>query len=156
MPMQPGVDPNSQPNVQSPPPQQIIHGEIQNAQFASNQQQIVYIDLKYKPERNYRHISYLILGIGILLYIGFFIFSMLGDSPLISMVGQSLCCFSFGIGFILDATFYKGKSNWEVSTGQSNGGSITGMIFDIIFALIAIVIAIFAVITIVLVNPAYL
>ena len=42
--------------------------------------------------------------------------------------------------------FYKGKADWEVSTGQSNGGSITGMVFDFIFAIIAIA---FAILTIV-------
>lgn len=146
MTMQPGEDPNAQPHTQPAPPQQIIHGEQQNAQFATNQQQIVYINLKYKPEVNFRHISYIVIGIGITLYFGIFIFSMETDSFLMTQIGTSLCCFSFCIGFILDGMFYKGKADWEVSTGQSNGGSITGMVFDFIFAIIAIA---FAILTIV-------
>ena len=59
------------------------------------------------------------------------------------IIGNSVCCLSFSIAFFLDAAFYKGKSDWQTSTGQSNTGSMVGLVFDIIFGIIALLWAIF-------------
>ena len=83
---------------------------------------------------------------GVVIYFGSMMFGVIFDSNVFFLLGESLCCLSFGLGFFLDAAFYKGKSEWESSTGQSNGGSTTGMIFDILFGIIAVVIALFVLI----------
>ena len=136
----------------NPPPEQIIiqpqqqlQGQVQLVQVAQ-QPQIVYIDLKYRPENNLRYWSYAVIGIGIVIYVSavFSSGALNGDgSGLGMMIGNSVCCLSFSIAFFLDAAFYKGKSDWQTSTGQSNTGSMVGLVFDIIFGIIALLWAIF-------------
>ena len=145
--MQPGVGPDVMPetqyiqNTQNPP---VV--VTQYAQPIALQPQIVYV-LKYRPESgNMRHWSYLAFFAGVVIYFGSMMFGAMSDSNVFFLLGESLCCLSFGLGFFLDAAFYKGKSDWESSTGQSNGGSTTGMIFDILFGIIAVVIALFVLI----------
>ena len=144
--MQPGVDPYSQPETQYVAPQQYVHAEMQYAQPAMPQQQIVYIDLKYKPEVNLRNWSYLALGIGIAVFFGFFALMVTNNSEIFYALGSTFCCFSFAIAGFMDAAFYKGKADWQLSTGQSNGGSITGMVFDIIFGILCVAYAIFMIV----------
>tara|TARA_B100000768_G_scaffold159809_1_gene159065 strand:- start:10 stop:471 length:462 start_codon:yes stop_codon:yes gene_type:complete len=141
--MQPGTDPGFKPNTQ------YIQSEqnpplvaAQHPQPVILQPQIVYV-LKYRPEsQNMRHWSYLAFFIGVVIFFGSMILEDFNGSAIISMLGESICCLFFGLGFFLDAAFYKGKSEWESSTGQSNSGSTAGMIFDILFGLIAIGVAI--------------
>ena len=136
----------------NPPPEQIIiqpqqqlQGQVQLVQVAQ-QPQIVYIDLKYRPENNLRYWSYAVIGIGIVIYVSavFSSGALNGDDSGLGMIiGNSVCCLSFSIAFFLDAAFYKGKSDWQTSTGQSNTGSMVGLVFDIIFGIIALLWAIF-------------
>ena len=140
--MQPGVDPYGQPENQYVAPQQYAQPAMQYAQPGMPQQQIVYIDLKYKPEVNLRNWSYLALGVGIIFYFGFMALGANTDSEIFIAIGSTFCCFSFAIACFMDAVFYKGKADWQLSTGQSNGGSITGMIFDIIFGVLCVAYAI--------------
>ncbi len=126
-------------------PQQQIQGQVQLVQVAQ-QPQVVYIDLKYRPENNLRYWSYGVIGIGIVIYMStvFSSGALNGDgSGLGVIIGNSVCCLSFSIAFFLDAAFYKGKSDWQTSTGQSNTGSMVGLVFDIIFGIIALLWAIF-------------
>ena len=126
-------------------PQQQIQGQVQLVQVAQ-QPQVVYIDLKYRPENNLRYWSYCVFGIGIGIYMStvFSSGALNGDgSGLGVIIGNSVCCLSFSIAFFLDAAFYKGKSDWQTSTGQSNTGSMVGLVFDIIFGIIALLWAIF-------------
>ena len=127
-------------------PQQQIQGQVQLVQVAQ-QPQVVYIDLKYRPENNLRYWSYAVIGIGTVIYASTVFSSGAlngGDgNGLGVMIGNSVCCLSFSIAFFLDAAFYKGKSDWQTSTGQSNTGSMVGLVFDIIFGIIALLWAIF-------------
>ena len=126
-------------------PQQQIQGQVQFVQVAQ-QPQVVYIDLKYRPENNLRYWSYAVIGIGIVIYVSavFSSGALNGDDSGLGMIiGNSVCCLSFSIAFFLDAAFYKGKSDWQTSTGQSNTGSMVGLVFDIIFGIIALLWAIF-------------
>ena len=137
-------------------PQQIAPQQIAPQQIAPQQiahpgmQQVVYIPLKYSPEVNFRYWSYLPLGIGITIYIAcaFAATSSTGDE-LISILGTSACCGLFAVAGFLDAAFYKGKSDWQASTGQSNGGSITGMVLDILFGVIGTIIAIWLIVVLI-------
>ena len=141
--MQPGVEPNNKPPRQFISTQQNESPVTQYVQPVTLQPQIVYV-LKYRPEtRNLRHWSYLIFFLGLVIYgassiIGIAVF----DSAVFIILGQSLCCFTFAAGFFMDAAFYKGKADWEHSTGQSNSGSTVGMVFDVLFGIIAIGMAI--------------
>ena len=53
-------------------------------------------------------------------------------------LSEAVCCLSIILTFVFDAVYYKGKADWQATTGQSNTWSLTGMIFDIIFALLVI------------------
>ena len=137
-------------------PQQIAPQQIAPQQIASQQiahpgmQQVVYIPLNYSPEVNLRNWSYLPLGIGITIYLASVFGSVSSSgSDLISMLGTSACCGLFAVAGFLDAAFYKGKSEWQASTGQSNGGSVTGMVLDIIFGVIASIIAIWLIVALI-------
>ena len=140
--MQPGVDPYGQPENQYVAPQQYAQPAMQYAQPGMPQQQIVYIDLKYKPEVNLRNWSYLALGVGIIFYFGFMALGANTDSEIFIAIGSTFCCFSFAIACFMDAVFYKGNADWQLSTGQSTGGSITGMIFVIFFGVLCVAYAI--------------
>ena len=122
--------------------QQQIQGQVQLVQV-TQQPQVVYIDLKYSPENNLRYWSYAVIGIGIVIYMSTVFSSGAlngGDGNGFGLiVGNSICCLSFSIAFFLDAAFYKGKSDWQTSTGQSNTGSTVGLVFDVIFGIIALV-----------------
>jgi len=117
-------------------PQQIVHPGMQ---------QVVYIPLKYSPEVNLRTWSYLPSGLGIAIYLASVIVAGSGSNTggeLVGFLGTSACCGLLAVACFLDAAFYKGKSEWQGSTGRLNGGSVTGMVFDIIFGVISSIIAI--------------
>tara|TARA_B110000444_G_scaffold69941_2_gene65743 strand:+ start:54806 stop:55243 length:438 start_codon:yes stop_codon:yes gene_type:complete len=118
--------------------QQQIQGQVQLVQV--QQPQVVYIDLKYSPENNLRYWSYAVIGLGLLIYFAsVFPGGAIDNNGLGVIIGNSICCLSFSIAFFLDAAFYKGKSDWQTSTGQSNTGSTVGLVFDVIFGIIALV-----------------
>ena len=143
------------------PAQQIIQGDVQNTNTekepkvnqgdaqntnTEHQQQVIYVELKYKPEQNYRHWSYAVIVLGVLIYfVSLFTFS--GTNSYGVFLGNSVCCLSFSAGLFLDAAFYKGKSDWQIATGQSNSGSKSGMVIDIILGIIALWIAIFGLVS---------
>ena len=145
------IQDGSQPiSSQAIAPQIIVPQQIDPQQIAPQQivhpgmQQVVYIPLKYSPEVNLRTWSYLPLGLGILIYLASAIGSVGSNtgSELVALLGTSTCCGLIAVACFLDAAFYKGKSEWQASTGQLNGGSVTGMVFDIIFGVISSIIAI--------------
>lgn len=127
------------------PAQQIIQGDVENTN-TEEQQQIIYVELKYKPEQNYRRLSYVVIILGVMIYfVSIFAFS--GSNSYGVFWGSAACCLSFSAGLFLDAAFYKGKSDWQIATGQSNSGSKTGMVIDIILGIIALWIAIFGLVS---------
>ena len=134
------MEPQNRPEQIVIQPQQNLQGEVQYTNIVQ-QPQIVYIDLKYNPENNFRYWSYGVIAVGISIYFGFGI--LFFESDFGPFIDNSLCCLSFSIAFFLDAAFYKGKSEWQTSTGQSSTGSIVGMVFDIIFGIIALFYAVF-------------
>ncbi len=124
---------------------QISQGDFQNTS-TEQQQEIIYFELKYKPEVNYRHWSYGVIVLGVLIYfVSIITFS--GSNSYGVFLGNAACCLSFSAGLFLDAAFYKGKSNWQNATGQSNSRSTTGMVIDIILGIIALLIAIFGIVS---------
>ena len=119
---------------------QVIQGDVHNTN-TEQQQQIIYVELKYKPEQNYRRWSYAVIVLGGLIYF-VSIFTFAGSNSYGFFLGNTVCCMSFSAGLFLDAAFYKGKSDWQVATGQSNTSSNMGMVIDIILGIIALWIAI--------------
>ena len=91
----------------------------------------------FTPSPNYRHISYLILGIGIFLSITI---SLIGDlmygwgGGALGRSTCSICCGSLGIACIVDAMYYNEKSNWEQETGVNSSSTTVGAILDIAVA----------------------
>ena len=102
--------------------------EIQNESPIISQQKIEPINLKYSPEVNLRTYSFFAIVIGLIACI---VSWWIGSWPEF-ICGNTLCIFSFAIACFLDASYSKGKSDWELSIGQSNSKSTIGMIFNII------------------------
>ena len=138
--MQPGVDPGKPTQTQFSGQTQYINEQIQQTQGAFPQQQIIIINAKYQPDFNFRYLSYAVfaLGIGASLILS----NMRTDGDADQYMGflsEATCCLSIILTFVFDAVFYKGKADWQSTTGQSNTGSITGMIFDILFGGLVII-----------------
>jgi len=102
--------------------------EIQNESPIISQQQKEPINLKYSPEVNLRTYSFFAIVIGLIACI---VSWWIGSWPEF-ICGNTFCIFSFAIACFLDASYSKGKSDWELSIGQSNSKSTIGMIFNII------------------------
>ena len=138
--MQPGVDPGKPSQTQFSGQTQYIKEQIQQTQGAFPQQQIIIINANFQPSFNFRYLSYAIFAFGIT---GSWILSITSiDSDVdqyLRFLSEATCCLSIILTFVFDAVFYKGKADWQSTTGQSNTGSITGMIFDLLFAGIVII-----------------
>ena len=133
--MQPGVGPEKPNQTQFSGQPQYINQQIQQSQGVFPQQQIIIINAKYQPDFNFRYLSYAVFALGITAY--FILSNMRTDSDVdqyLRFLSEATCCLSIILTFVFDAVFYKGKADWQSTTGQSNTGSLTGMIFDIIFA----------------------
>ena len=127
-------------NEPSQPSDQVAIGGAQPQILAGQptNQQVIYVQAPaFKPSPNYRHISYIVLGIGILtsLLLGFF--SGINGSDMLASLGNSMCCGAVGIACVLDAIYYNSKSNWQQQTGASTSGSTIGMVADILFGILA-------------------
>ena len=138
--MQPGVGPDKPNQTQFSGQPQYINQQIQQSQGAFPQQQIIIINAKYQPSFNFRYLSYAVFALGITAY--FVLSNMRTDGDIdqyLRFLSEATCCLSIILTFVFDAVFYKGKADWQSTTGQSNTGSITGMIFDILFAGLVII-----------------
>ena len=138
--MQPGVGPGKPIQTQFSGQPQYINQQIQQSQGAFPQQQIIIINAKYQPSFNFRYLSYAVFALGITAY--FILSNMRTDGDIdqyLRFLSEATCCLSIILTFVFDAVFYKGKADWQSTTGQSNTGSITGMIFDILFAGLVII-----------------
>jgi len=107
--------------------------EIQNESPIISHQQIEPISLKYSPIVNLRIYSFFAIVIGLLAGI---VPWWIGPSEFEFFCGNILCFFSFAIALFIDASYYKGKSDWELSIGKSNSKSTIGMIFNNILGII--------------------
>lgn len=138
--MQPGVDPKEQNQTQFHGQPNYLNQQIQQSQGVFPQQQVIVINAKYQPDFNFRYLSYLIFGLGVT--ISFILSNISTDSSAdqyIRFFGEASCCLSIILTFAFDAVFYKGKADWQSTTGQSNTGSIIGMIFNILFAFLVVI-----------------
>ena len=107
---------------------QILTGQPTN-------QQIIYVQApSFKPNPNYRHISYIVLGLGIVFSLLLSFISGTG-SEIAYRLGNSMCCGAIGVACILDAMYYNDKTNWQKQTGSETASSTIGMIADIVFAI---------------------
>ena len=117
---------------QSQPQQQTIAGMPANTQ-------VIYVQAPaFKPSPNYRHISYMVLGIGIVLSFTVGLMDLAYEA-----IASSMCCGAIGIACMLDAMYYNDKSNWQQQTGGDTSGSTIGMIVDILFGLLCFGMALF-------------
>ena len=117
---------------QSQPQPQTIAGIPANPQ-------VIYVQAPaFKPSPNYRHISYMVLGIGIVLSFTVGLMDLAYEA-----IASSMCCGAIGIACMLDAMYYNDKSNWQQQTGGDTSGSTIGMIVDILFGLLCFGMALF-------------
>ena len=128
-------------NDPNQPPGQVVVGGAQPQVLAGQptNQQVIYVQAPaFKPSPNYRHISYLIIGCGVLLSLGIWVLTELLGTGGFEELTNSMCCGSLGIACIFDAMYYNDKSTWSKQTGASDSGSIIGMVANIIFAMICL------------------
>ena len=131
-------------NDSNPPSGQVVIGGTQPQVLAGQptNQQVIYVQAPaFKPSPNYRHISYLVLGIGILISLLFVFIAGMDGSEIAYRLGNSICCGAVGIACVLDAIYYSGKSSWQQQTGADTSGTTIGMVADIIFGLLAFAMA---------------
>ena len=137
-------------NDPNQPPGQVVVGGAQPQVLAGQptNQQVIYVQAPaFKPSPNYRHISYLIIGCGVLLSLGIWVLTELLGTGGFEELTNSMCCGSLGIACIFDAMYYNDKSAWSKQTGASDSGSIIGMIANIIFAMICLGMALMFLVT---------
>ena len=134
--MQPSVDPKEQGQTQFSGQPQNLNQQIQQTQGVFPQQQVIILNPKFQPKFNFRYLSYAVFAIGITASIIFMEMSAPGrlTNDYWRFLSEASCCLSIILAFVFDAVFYKGKADWQATTGQSNTWSLTGMIFDILFA----------------------
>ncbi|MDP6324986.1 MAG: hypothetical protein QF722_04270 [Candidatus Thalassarchaeaceae archaeon] len=116
---------------------QVITGQPTN-------QQVIYVQAPaFKPSPNYRHISYIVIAIGIGLSILISVMAEISGlgSYFATQLTNTMCCGSLGIACIVDAMYYNDKSNWQQQTGADTTSTTIGMIADIVFAVICLGIA---------------
>ncbi|MEE2758934.1 MAG: hypothetical protein VYA86_03025 [Candidatus Thermoplasmatota archaeon] len=123
-------------------PQQVVVGTTQNQQFISGQpsvvgQQVIYVqNPKFKPETNYRHISYVVSALAALVFL-FGSFLGLDD------IACGFCCGILGVGMFLDAVYYGTKATWEKEHGQGTAGSTFGLIINLLIGIGCLLVALF-------------
>jgi hypothetical protein len=130
-------------NDPNQPPQQVVVGGTQPQVLAGQpiNQQVIYVQAPaFKPNPNYRHISYIIIAGGILLSIAFGVMADISGTY-VGQLTNSMCCGALGIACILDAMYYNDKSTWQQQTGADTTSTTIGMIADIIFGIICLGIA---------------
>ena len=137
-------------NDPSTPPGQVVVGGAQPQVLAGQptNQQVIYVQSpSFKPSPNYRHISYLIIGGGVLLSLGIWVLTEFLGLGSMEELTNSVCCGSLGIACIFDAMYYNDKSAWAKQTGAGESGSVIGMIFNIIIAMVCLGMALMFLVT---------
>lgn len=131
-----GQAPTSIPTT--PPPTQYFQGQLQPMMVGTSTvpQQVMYIPLNYKPTTNYRTISYIVLGLGIIASIFGNILAGASDSALLMNLSSLVCCGSFTAVLFLDAAYYKGKADWQMAHGMPNTGATASLVIESIFGII--------------------
>ena len=99
-----------QPMSPTPPPTQFIQAQMQPMGMVP--QQVMYIPLKYTPQKNYRTISYIVLAAGICISMMLSFVSTFTGSAIFESLTSVMCCGSFTGVVFLDAAYYKGKADW--------------------------------------------
>ena len=133
--MQPPTQPGQNTGA---PVSQVVGAPMGGQVIAPMGGQVIYVH--FKPSPNFRHISYMVLGGGIILSVVAMAIGGNGDfedSFFFINCASSICCGSISVACVLDAIYYSSKIKWQQSTGAQTGGSTFGMVVDILFAVIA-------------------
>ena len=133
--MQPPTQPGQIPGA---PVSQVVGAPMGGQVIAPMGGQVIYVH--FKPSPNFRHISYMVLGGGIVLSVVAMMLGWNSDFEVgffLVNCASSICCGSISVACVLDAIYYSSKIKWQQSTGAQTGGSTFGMVVDILFAFIA-------------------
>ena len=148
--VQPSENSASQPVLVTPTPQaQFIQGNMQ-AVAPGMVQPMAYIPLKYNPKPNYRTISYIVFGIGILVSVIASMVSSGATSNILEAFSSMVCCGAFTSVVFLDAAFYSGQARWQQANGLPSGGSTTSFVIELILGVILAIMFMFTVLAFVL------
>ena len=122
-------------------PESVVVGTTKPQQMISGQPtmggNMLYVqDPTFKPEPNFRRISYAALALAAIAFI-------FGWGTENIDIGCGFCCSLFGVGLMLDAAHYGMKATWQKEQGESTAGSTMGLIANILLGILCIFVALF-------------
>ena len=104
------------------------------------QQNIVYIQMP-KFKHPIRIWSYVLIGVGILIYFVSTILAFDSGTETMFELGYGTCCMFFNAAFVCEIVFYYNMMEHNQSYGQGTGWAITNIVFAVILTIIGLFIA---------------
>jgi len=141
--------PHSQPigEIVSPPPSvqinsQQLTGAVQAPIMGQpvTQQNIMYIQMP-KFKHPIRIWSYVLIGVGILIYFASFVLGFDSGTETMFELGYGTCCMFFNAAFVCEIVFYYNMMQHNQSYGQGIGWAVTNIVFAVILTIIGLFIA---------------
>ncbi|MGB1365834.1 MAG: hypothetical protein ACPH9F_04620 [Candidatus Poseidoniaceae archaeon] len=104
------------------------------------QQNVVYIQMpKFKhPVRIW---SYVLIGVGLLIYLVSTVFALDNGTSALFELGYGTCCMFFNAAFVCEIVFYYNMMQHNQSYGQGTGWAVTNIVFAAILIVIGLFIA---------------
>lgn len=131
LPEQPTIIPE---HIMMDVPKTVIIG---NPSAESDSQLVYLISSDFKPNPNYRHFSYLFIGLAVFIWIIGSVMSASVKSDIGLFIAGSGCCGLFGVACLFDAAYYHTRKNWEMEKGKEYSKSVMGFVANIIIATIS-------------------
>ena len=104
------------------------------------QQNIVYIQMP-KFKHPIRIWSYVLIGVGILIYFVSTILAFDSGTETMFELGYGTCCMFFNAAFVCEIVFYYNMMEHNQSYGQGTGWAITNIVFAVFLTIIGLFIA---------------
>ncbi len=132
--------------IQTPQPVTINAGQQTGMPYGAQpvqpmmQQNVVYIQMpKFKhPVRIW---SYVLIGVGILIYFVSTVLAFDSGTETMFELGYGTCCMFFNAAFICEIVFYYNMMEHNQSYGQGTGWAITNIVLGAILTIIGLFIA---------------
>lgn len=137
---------DSQPigEIVSPPPSVQINapqltGSVQAPVMGqpTMQQNVVYIQMP-KFKHPIRIWSYVLIGVGLLIYFVSIVLSLDNGSETMFELGYGTCCMFFNAAFVCEIVFYYNMMQHNQSYGQGTGWAITNIVLGAILTVIGL------------------
>ena len=132
--------------IQTPQPVAINAGQQTGMPYGPQpvqpimQQNIVYIQMP-KFKHPIRIWSYVLIGVGLLIYFVSIVLSLDNGSETMFELGYGTCCMFFNAAFVCEIVFYYNMMEHNQSYGQGTGWAITNIVFAAILTVIGLFLA---------------